>query len=160
MWHCFFTHLDGLALVNFNNVKVKAVDSFPGTQEHGFQREIASYVDKNLQNDISEVLKKTRNKEFDKCLYSEIQLLFVLFRIYSCDAERSWNTLAGDYNRQLKWKMHSVMHTCSGEDTIHDFLLSFNQQMFLIQGQMDIKHKSYILKLCMLNLNVLRIEAT
>ncbi len=42
-------YLYSLALVHFNNVEVKAVDSFPGTKKDGVQREIVSYVDKNLQ---------------------------------------------------------------------------------------------------------------
>ncbi len=42
-------YLNSLALVHFNNVEVKAVDSFPGTKKDGVQREIVSYVDKNLQ---------------------------------------------------------------------------------------------------------------
>lgn len=45
----FIAYLYSLALVHFNNVEVKAVDSFPGTKKDGVQREIVSYVHKNLQ---------------------------------------------------------------------------------------------------------------
>jgi len=51
----FCAHLYSLALVHFNNMKVKAVDSFPGTKKDGFHGEIVSYVDKNLQKSSSEV---------------------------------------------------------------------------------------------------------
>lgn len=51
----FIAYLYSLALVHFNDVEVKAVDSFPGTKKDGFQCEIVAYVDKNLQKCISEV---------------------------------------------------------------------------------------------------------
>lgn len=44
----FHPHLYGLALVYFDNMKVKAVDAFPWRQKYRFQSEIVSYVDKNL----------------------------------------------------------------------------------------------------------------
>lgn len=57
-----FAYLYSLALVHFNNMEVKAVDSFPRTKKDGFQREIVSYVDKNLQKSISDISTHTYNE--------------------------------------------------------------------------------------------------
>lgn len=69
-----------LALVHFDNVEVKTVDSFPGTKKDGFQREIISYVDKNLQKSISEVSVLTENSTVAITMEYPIQTiqLFVL----------------------------------------------------------------------------------
>lgn len=42
-------YLDGLALVHFNDMEVKAVDSFPWGQKHRFKREVVSDVHENLR---------------------------------------------------------------------------------------------------------------
>lgn len=42
-------YLDGLALVHFNDVEVKAVDSFPRGQKHRFKREVVSDIHQNLR---------------------------------------------------------------------------------------------------------------
>lgn len=42
------SHLYGLALIYFNNMKVEAVDAFAWRQKYRVQCEIVSYVDKNL----------------------------------------------------------------------------------------------------------------
>lgn len=42
------SHLYGLALIYFNNMKVEAVDAFAWGQKYRVQCEIVSYVDKNL----------------------------------------------------------------------------------------------------------------
>lgn len=42
-------YLDGLALVHFNDVEVKAVDSFPWGQKHRFKREVVPDIHENLR---------------------------------------------------------------------------------------------------------------
>lgn len=53
-------YLDGLALVHFNDVEVKAVDSFPWGQKHRFKREVVS--------DIHENLRERHRRRKERCL--------------------------------------------------------------------------------------------
>lgn len=41
-------YLYGLALVHFNDMEVKTVDSFPRGQKNWFEGEVVSYIHKNL----------------------------------------------------------------------------------------------------------------
>lgn len=103
-------YLYSLALVHFNDVEVKAVDSFPGTKKDGVQREIVSYVHKNLQKRFFRGIRpdSTHND-------NEISRLTVLWTMYAYDAKISnkdpKKTFAWDYKRQQEWNMNALMFT-------------------------------------------------
>lgn len=53
-------YLYGLALVHFNDMEVKAVDSFSRGQKNWFKREVVSYIHKNLRERKKKKKKKQR----------------------------------------------------------------------------------------------------
>lgn len=66
MWCIVHSHLYGLALIYFNNMKVEAVDAFARGQKYRVQCEIVSYVDKNLQRGKKYIFQRHQSMKLSK----------------------------------------------------------------------------------------------
>lgn len=69
----FSAYLYSLALVHFNYVEVKAVDSFPRTKKDGVQREIVSYVHKNLEKRFFRGIRPDLTHDDNEISYPDLQ---------------------------------------------------------------------------------------